>query len=287
MLSGGKGVLEEAYSNRWAIPGFVAYNLETVQGIVDAAEATGQAVLLQAGSSAFRHAGRRMLAALALEAAASANAAIGVHLDHSRSLEEVTACLDLGYTSVMIDGSGLGFADNVALTRAAVERAHAVGAWAEAELGAVTGDEDRSTNAPAGAMTRPDQAREFVRATQVDALAVAVGNVHGFTEVPPEIDLVRLEALRDATRIPLVLHGASGLADDVLVACMDRGVAKVNVNSELRRAFLLALQESLPSALAGSDLAAAMHAGRVAVAARAEKVIRSLARARGAEKGEP
>jgi ketose-bisphosphate aldolase len=279
MLLRGTKALEEAFSSRRALAGLVAYNLETVQGIVQAAETTRRPVILQAGSSAFRHAGLRQLAMLALEAAHASRVPIGVHLDHSRSLEEISACLELGYSSVMANGSHLSFADNVTFTREAVERAHAAGAWAEAELVAIAGDEELSTGTVAGAMTDPNQASEFVHDTGVDALAVAVGNVHGFTAVIPTIDLQRLEALRDATGIPLVLHGASGLLNSVLLDCLDRGVAKVNVNAELRRAFLAALEDRLPAVSETGDLASALDAGRQAVAVSAEAIIRTLARA--------
>jgi tagatose 1,6-diphosphate aldolase GatY/KbaY len=278
MLIRGVDALEDARSRAAAIPGFVAYNLETAQGIVAAAERSGLPVVLQAGSSPFRHAGLRPLALLALELAGSSSAPIGVHLDHSRSIDEVLACLELGYTSVMFDGSGLPFADNVAATSEVVSRAHAAGAWVEAELGAVAGDEDVSSDAVAGEHTDPSQAAQFVAMTGVDALAVAVGNVHGFTSATPRIDLDRLAEIREAVSVPLVLHGASGLPADVLHACLDRGVAKVNVNAELRRAFLAALADALPAALEAVDVASPLAAGREAVAAAAERIAHMLAR---------
>jgi ketose-bisphosphate aldolase len=271
-----EGLREVAGAQR-AIGGFSAYNLETAQGIVAAGERCGLPVILQAGSSAFRHAGRRPLALLALELARSAATPVGVHLDHSRSLEEITACLQLGYSSVMVDGSHLAYGENVALTTEVVRRAHDLGVWVEAELVAIAGDEDVSTGAMATAMTDPAQARDFVEATGVDALAVAVGNVHGLTGVPPQLDLERLAALRRSTPVPLVLHGASGLGDEVVLACVGLGVAKVNVNAELRHAFLEALAAALPNAIATADLAAALAAGREAVAVAAARVAVLLA----------
>ena len=278
MLLRGTGVLNAAYRGQRAIAALVAYNLETVQAIVGAAEDTGQPVLVIAGSAAFRHAGRRALALIALEAAKASPAAIGVHLDHSRSLEEIAECLALGYTSVMVDGSHLPFEENVAFTRAAVDLAHRAGAWVEAELVGIAGEEDRSTNAVSSGMTDPELAAEFVRVTKVDALAVAVGNVHGFTRQPPPIDLARLGAVRRVVAVPLVLHGASGLPDDVLVGCLERGVAKVNVNAELRRAFLTALADGLDAASTPADLAGLLAGARAAVRSRAAAVVNALAR---------
>ncbi|MFJ7049319.1 ketose-bisphosphate aldolase [Streptomyces sp. JV178] len=286
MLMHGTDALKEAAATGHALPGFVAYNLETVQGITAAAEAAGRPVVIQAGSSPFKHAGRETLIRLALDAAARSTAPLGVHLDHSRDLDEITACLEAGYTSVMVDGSHLPFTENIALTREAVRRARDHGAWVEAELGALPGDEDVSTDAVAhtAAMTDPRQAAEFVAATGVDALAVAVGNVHGFTRHPVRLDLARLAAIHEAVTVPLVLHGASGLPVEELHGALARGVAKVNVNAELRRAYLEATRMALPSALPGSDVVLLWAAGRDAVRDAALEVIGRLSpRPAGAE----
>ncbi|WP_030609682.1 class II fructose-bisphosphate aldolase [Streptomyces fulvoviolaceus] len=281
LLTGPEGLkaLTTAYENGRALPGFVAYNLETVQGIVAAAEANpDHPVLIQAGAGPFKHAGREPLMRLALDAATASSAALGVHLDHSRDLDEITACLRAGYTSVMVDGSHLSFAENIALTREAVRRARDHGAWVEAELGALAGDEDVSTNATATAtaMTDPAQAAEFVAETAVDALAVAVGNVHGFTATPVRLDLDRLSAIHTTVPVPLVLHGASGLPEDQLLGSLARGVAKINVNAELRRAYLQAVSAQLPTALPGSDVVSLWSAGRDAVTKAASRIITQL-----------
>ncbi|MFG2728377.1 ketose-bisphosphate aldolase [Streptomyces canus] len=279
MMLHGTDALKQAAATGHALPGFVAYNLETVQGITAAAEAAGRPVLIQAGAGPFGHAGREALMRLALDAAEdSPTARLGVHLDHSRDLDEITVCLEAGYTSVMVDGSHLPFAENIALTKEAVRRARRHGAWVEAELGALPGDEDISTDAVATdtAMTDPAQAAEFVAATGVDALAVAVGNVHGFTKHPVRLDLDRLAAIHEAVPVPLVLHGASGLPVEELHGALARGVAKVNVNAELRRAYLDAVRASLPSALPGSDAVSVWAAGRDAVRDAALEVIHRL-----------
>ena len=164
-----------------------------------------------------------------------------MHLDHSTDLAEIRACLGLGYTSVMVDGSRLSFEENVALTRTVVDEAHAVGVWVEGELGAVAGDEDASTGAEAVGLTDPEQAAEFVERTGVDALAAAIGTVHGFTTAPVHVDLERVRRICARTAVPFVLHGASGLSDGELAAAVAAGVAKVNINAELRRAYYDAL----------------------------------------------
>jgi len=183
-----------------------------------------------------------------------------------------------GYSSVMVDGSHLPFEDNIELTLAGVALAHPAGVWVEAELGAVPGDEDVSTDAaPAQAMTNPSEAAEFVERTGVDALAVAVGNVHGLTTTPVSLHLERLAAIWDAVAVPLVLHGASGLPDHQLRGAIRRGVAKININTELRQAYLAAAATVLPSVLASHDSVALWRAGREAVTTAAVRSILTLA----------
>jgi ketose-bisphosphate aldolase len=277
MLLTGTETLHVAAEQGWALGAFAVYNLEMVQGIVTAAEEADRPVLLLAGSSHFHHAGQAALMNMALTAAQSTSAPIGVHLDHCRNLPEMQQCLDAGYSSVMVDGSHLSFEDNIRFTREAAALAHGAGAWIEAELGAVPGDEDVSTNAlPSQTMTDPRQAREFVERTRVDALAVAVGNVHGFTANPVTLDLERLDAIAAQCPVPLVLHGASGLPSGQVRGAIACGVAKVNVNAELRRAYLGAVERSLPQAMSNADAVSVWRQARAAVTAAALRTIESL-----------
>lgn len=245
MLARGTTVLDEMHRSGRAVAAITTYTLESTRAIVSAAERARQPVLLQAGSSSFGAVGRDPLAASCLAAARAATVPVGVHLDHATDREEISACLALGYSSVMVDGSHLPFEQNVALTRAVVEEAHLHGIWVEGEIGALAGDEDSSSGAGAGETTDPRQAEEFVERTGVDALAVAVGNVHGLTDVPVRLDLDLLERIAAVVSVPLVLHGASGLPDQDLVDAVALGVAKVNINAELRRAHLEALRSRL------------------------------------------
>ncbi len=249
--------LRELRAQGQAVPAFSVYNGEQIRGALRAATSAGRPILLQAGSSSFGHLGRAALASMALASAQDGDATAGVHLDHSRDVAEVEFCLRRGYSSVMIDGSYLPFEENVELTREVVRLAEPFGAWVEGELVGTAGDEDISTGAAASGRTDPDAARDFVGRTGVHALAVAVGNVHGATDTPPALDLVLLEQIAGVVDQPLVLHGASGVRESDLHAAVRLGVAKVNVNTELRQAFLAALpapgnltSDSLPSALA-------------------------------------
>ena len=277
MLARGTEMLANALAAHSAVPAFATYNLEMVQAVTAAAEQTDRPVIMLAGSSHFHHAGRSALISMALQAAHTSTAPVGVHLDHSRDLAEIEECTKAGYSSVMADGSHLPFEDNIALTRAAVAIAHPAGVWVEAELGAVAGDEDVSTDAtPAQTMTDPVEAAEFVERTGVDALAVAVGNVHGLTSTPMSLDLQRLTAIRSAVPVPLVLHGASGLPHQQLSAAIDCGVAKVNINTELRQAHLAAAQKVLNEVLSTHDSVALWRAGREAVTSAAVRSIHAL-----------
>lgn len=265
VLDLGTRTLQRAYAEGWALAAFSTYGLETTLGVVRAAEEAGAPILLQAGSSTFAHAGRRALAALALDAAEAATVPVGLHLDHSRDLEEIKWCAQFGYSSVMVDGSALPFEENVALTRAAVAIGAANGVWVEGELGAVPGDEDRSLVTELGPMTDPDSAREFVDRTGVSALAVAVGNAHGMHGGGRPLALDLLARIHEAVDVSLVLHGASGLPDHELQAALQRGVAKVNINTELRRALLQSLHDLDEEVLRSADLSRALADGASAV----------------------
>ena len=270
--------LAAAHAGGWALAAFSVYNLEQARGVAAAAEAEGMPVILQAGASAFRYAGREPLAALGLAVARASTAPIGVHLDHSRDLQEIRACLRLGYGSVMFDGSHLGLDENIAATRRVVDEAHAAGAWVEAELAGIGGDEDRSGGTVGHPRTDAGLAERFVEATGVDALAVAIGNVHGIPAEPVELDLELLSRIRDRVPVPLVLHGASGLPDDEVTAAIELGVAKINVNTELRRAFRRALLEVASDPPAGDDLVSLLDPAARAVEQTARRLIRLYAR---------
>ena len=169
---------------------------------------------------------------------------VALHLDHGASFEMVVKCLQAGYTGVMFDGSRLPYEDNVAITKRVTEVAHFCGVSVEAELGQV-GVAARGDGAKADLMTDPDQAADFVAQTQVDALAVAIGNAHGFYTDTPKLDFERLAAINEAVSIPLVLHGGTGIPDDDLRRAIELGIRKVNIGTEVMTAFGTTLREAL------------------------------------------
>jgi fructose-bisphosphate aldolase class II/tagatose 1,6-diphosphate aldolase GatY/KbaY len=272
MLARGADIVRDAWLEQRAVAAFTIYTIESVRGVCEAAVAARRPVILQAGSSSFGAVGRTTLAAAALAAASDSPELIGVHLDHSTDAAEIRACIDLGYSSVMFDGSHLPFEENVARTLAVVTEAHAAGVWVEAELGAIGGGEDASSDAVADELTAPAGAEAFAARTRVDALAVAIGSVHGMTAHPVHLDLVRLAEIAARVPIPLVLHGASGLDEDELRQAVHGGMAKVNFNAELRRSYLDALRQGLEGT--GDDLVVLQRQAIAALAATAEEKIR-------------
>lgn len=242
--------LHSARDEHRALAAVNIYDAIGARAVAAAAEAENRPIIIQTGPSAFELTGRTSLTAIAIAARDQSPAQVGVHLDHSRSLDEVRACLDAGYDSVMFDGSHLSLRENITLTTKAAQIAHGYGAWIEGEIGATPGEEDRSTDTVPGALTDPAEAQTFVEATDVDAVAVSVGNVHGMSSGPAKLAFDRLAEIRATVQVPLALHGASGLSADQVRSAIDLGVAKVNVNTEIRRAYLTALHSSLAD---GSD----------------------------------
>jgi fructose-bisphosphate aldolase class II len=245
-----------ARAERRALAAFNVITLEHAEAIVAAAEATGSPVILQISENAVKfHHGR--LAPIARATAAVAETAavdVALHLDHVEDPALLRQAADHGFGSVMYDGSHLSYAENVRATREAADWAHDHGLWLEAELGKVGGKDGEaplSAHAP-GARTDPDEAREYVAATGVDALAVAVGSSHAMTERSAVLDHDLIARLREAVGVPLVLHGSSGVPDAELARAVAGGLVKVNIGTALNIAFTGAVRGWLEQAPAGA-----------------------------------
>lgn len=245
-------MLRIARERGYAVAAFNVYNLESMTAAVRAAIATKTPVIVALGERYFpnlRPATARALLISLLEQYERDGQEIppiGLHLDHSSSPDTCREAIRSGFTSVMIDGSHLPFRENVSLTRIVVEEAHAHGVEVEAELGGLAaGEGSHEFITGEQTLTDPDQAEEFVSLTGVDALAVSVGTVHGLYRGEPHIDLDRLAAIHARVDVPLVLHGGSGTPAELLRECVARGVAKVNVNTEVSLAAVRRIQEQL------------------------------------------
>jgi tagatose 1,6-diphosphate aldolase GatY/KbaY len=237
---------------------FTCYDLETARAALAAAATRGRGVVLLVSRQAFAADGGDQLLAAIRAAAERSPAAACVQLDHVSDLALIGAAFDLGAGAVMADGSRLPYEANVDLVVAAQELARRAGGAVEAELGHVAGTEDIAQATESGGLTDPDEARRFVEATGTACLAVSIGNVHGTYARTPQLDWPRLGAIEAAVGVPLSLHGASGLPDGDVRRAVGAGIRKVNVNTELRAAYLLATQAALPWARDGLQVMA-MH----------------------------
>jgi ketose-bisphosphate aldolase len=223
---------------RRAVGAFTCYDLETATGVLAAAEEAGAPVILLISREAFAAPGGANLVTALRAVAERARVPSCLQLDHVADLELMEQALELGCGALMADGSRLPYEENVELVARAVALATPRGAHVEAELGHVAGGEDVATAAAAGQLTDPGEAARFVTQTGAACLAVSIGNVHGIYARAPRLDWARLEAVRAATPVPLSLHGASGLADADVHRAISLGIAKINVNAELRAAYL-------------------------------------------------
>ena len=263
-------MFKKAYEGNYAVGAFNVNNMEIIQGIVDAAKAEQSPLILQVSAGARKYAKHIYLMKLVEAAVEDTGLPICLHLDHGEDFEICKACVDGGFTSVMIDGSKHSFEDNIELTRRVVDYAHNKGVVVEAELGKLAGVEDAVKVAAADATyTDPDQAVEFVERTGVDSLAIAIGTSHGAYKFKgkPELDFARLEKISSLLpNFPLVLHGAStvlpefvslcneyggkiegaqGVPEDMLLQAGKFGVCKINIDTDLRLAMTASIRKYL------------------------------------------
>jgi fructose-bisphosphate aldolase class II len=208
-------MLKEAQKGRYAIGAFNANNMEIIQAVIETAEEERAPVILQASQGAIKYAGLDMIVAMVKVMAEKVKIPVALHLDHGTDYYQNIKCLRAGFTSLMYDGSKLAFEENVEMTKKVVEMAHACDIPVEAELGQIgkMGDSDEpgvALEKVKESMAVPEEALKFVKLTGIDFLAAAVGTIHGCRTPFAKLDIPRIEKIRELTRVPLVLHGASG-----------------------------------------------------------------------------
>lgn len=218
------------------------YNLETLHGVLRAASELNEPVILQLTQSSIDYMGLETAVKLGRASLAQFNVEGWIHLDHGGSVDLVQRCLDAGFDSVMIDGSELPFEENIKITQDVVARAKAYGANVEAELGYVA---KLGQAHGAQGFTQPHEAKDFVEATGVDALAIAIGTAHGFYKQTPKLDIELLKAIHEDTPATLVLHGSSGVPHDQVQQAISNGICKVNLATEIKNIFMKTLQSEL------------------------------------------
>lgn len=265
-------VLQPALKSGYAVPGLVCLGWEDTRAYVTAAEAEQAPIILQAGPACREHTPLPILGTMFRHLAEGASVPVVAHLDHGTSLDECRAALDAGFTSVMFDGSRLPLQQNIDLTAAVAELAHAAGASCEGEIGFVGYD-----GGAVSAGTDPQEAARFARQTGVDGMAISVGNLHLQQAPGSGLDLPRLRAIEALTEVPLVIHGGSGVpaVQRANLAATSR-IAKFNIGTELRRAFGAALREAVNRDPDRFDRIAILKHTEAPVVLACRTVIRSL-----------
>jgi len=261
--------MDRGRKDGYAIGAFNINNMEILQAITSAAVEEDSPVIIATSEGAIEYAGLEMIVCMVNTIAETSKIPMSLHLDHGKDYEIAARCVDAGYTSVMIDASSLPMEENMAVTKKVVDYAHQRGVAVEAELGRLAGIEEHvSVEARDAFFTNPQDALEFVNQTGVDSLAIAIGTSHGAYKFKgdPRLDFTRLSEIASLVSIPLVLHGASGVPEDILALCqkygaqlpgakgvpndsiseaVKMGVAKVNIDTDLRLSFTGAIRKIL------------------------------------------
>ena len=237
-------MLLDAQKGGYAVGAFNVENMEMVKAVLAAAEELKAPVMLQTTPGTIKYGTVETYAVIVKAEAEKVPVPVCLHLDHGNSFELAVQAMKAGYTSVMIDGSHEDFENNIAITKKVVDVAKAIGIPVEAELGKVGGKED-DLEADADTNTDPMEAKEFAERTGISSLAVAIGTAHGFYVGTPVLDKPRVSAIKEVVSVPLVLHGASGLSEEDVRECVERGMCKVNFATELRAAYTAAVKKLL------------------------------------------
>lgn len=267
-------MLEKAQREGYAVPAFNIHNLETLQVVVETAAEMQSPLILAGTPGTYRYAGTGNIVSIAGNLAKVHQLPLALHLDHHEGLAEISTGVLAGIRSVMIDGSHLPYADNVAIVKQVTTFSHRYDVSVEAELGRLGGiEDDLVVDIKDTLYTHPQQAAEFVEKTGIDSLAIAIGTAHGLYTAKPELDFQRLAAIRQCVDIPLVLHGASGLPEADIRRAISLGICKVNVATELKIAFSDALKQYFLNSPEASDPRDYMLPAKAAMKAVVRKVI--------------
>jgi fructose-bisphosphate aldolase class II len=240
-----KHILEEAEEGNYGVGAFSVANMEMVMGAIKAAEELRSPLILQIAEVRLNHSPLHMIGPLMVAAAKEANVPVAVHFDHGMTTEKMKQALDIGFSSVMYDGSHHPLFENISKTKAVMELAKQYGATVEAEIGRVGGSEDGSEDIDI-LLTSVDEAKRFSEETKVDALAIAIGNAHGMYKGNPNLRIDRLKAIHQEVNIPLVLHGGSGISPDDFRTCIQSGIRKINVATATFHRVVETINEAKP-----------------------------------------
>ncbi|HGJ5863757.1 MAG TPA: tagatose bisphosphate family class II aldolase [Arsenophonus nasoniae] len=239
-------MLKNAQRGRYAIPAFNVHNLETIQVVVETAANMASPVILAGTPSTFTYAGLEYIVSICTQAASLNKLPLALHLDHHEELTDICHKVKAGVRSVMIDASHLPFAENIDTVANVVQFCHRYDVSVEAELGRLGGQEDELiVDSKESFHTDPSAAKKYVAQTGIDSLAVAIGSAHGLYHDEPHLDFKRLAEIQRQVDIPLVLHGASGISEEMIRQSISLGICKVNVATDLKIAFADAVKQYL------------------------------------------
>lgn len=242
------GMLQAARQGGYCVGAFNLVDFLTTEAIVQAAEAKRSPVILQTSSATVKRFGIKNLVQMARLAAENSPVPVALHLDHGTDRKVISEAIRAGYTSVMFDGSKYPLPENAARTREIVDEAHAHGLSVEGEIGVVAGVEDDIViHQDKAIYTTPDEALEFLRLSGVDFLAAAIGTAHGFYKVQPRLDIDTLRKLARTTECPMVVHGGTGLPEDVVRELVAAGAAKMNVSTQIKQTYIDGLHSYIES----------------------------------------
>ena len=228
MLVNMRDLLSDAQNGNSAVGSFSVANMEMVLGVIKAAEELNAPIILQIAEVRLKQSPLEIIGPLMVAAAKNSKVPIAVHFDHGKTIEKITQALDIGFTSVMFDGSHLPLDENIEFTKKIIEIARKYDASVEAEIGCVGGSEDGSEDIAINC-TKPEDAVKFENETGVDALAIAIGNAHGNYKSTPKLRFDILSEVEQKTHTPLVLHGGTGISPDDFVRCSKTGIKKINI----------------------------------------------------------
>ncbi len=242
----GRELLTDARARRYAVPAFNTNNLEYLQSILEAAGELSSPVIVSAAKSEIDYMNGPTFVAMVRTLSARFPVPVAIHLDHGPSYEEAVRCINYGFTSVMYDGSRLPLEQNIAITKKVVEAAHACGISVEGEIGVIGQAADSHEGSKADAMlASPVDCERFVAETAVDFFAAAIGNAHGLYIGKPKLDFDRLTEIARRTRVPLVLHGGTGIPVEDIRKAISISVAKINFSTIMRQGFIETMRKTL------------------------------------------
>lgn len=237
-------ILKKAQNEGYAVPAFNIHNLETLQAVVETASELKSPVILAGTPSTLVYAGGDYIVSMAEVASKKYDIPIAIHLDHYEDVSEIKNYIDLGFKSAMIDASHLSYEDNIETVKEVVEYAHRFDATVEAELGRLCGQEDDLiVDEKDTVYTNPEQAKDFVDRTGIDSLAISIGTSHGLYKGEAKLDFDRLVEIKKSVDVPLVLHGASDIPDELVKKAISLGICKVNIATDLKIPFSDSLKE--------------------------------------------